>query len=89
MRDGGADPYWFGAIRTLTTKACRRDLTFNLDERVLQSLDLKNTGEVARLAVPRLADWCAIDTLEQGYAFRRLAGDTAGKVELAMELERL
>ena len=45
---------------------------------------------LAQLAVPRLADWCAVDMIEADGTFRRLAVahiDPA-KVELAWELER-
>jgi signal transduction histidine kinase/ActR/RegA family two-component response regulator len=38
------------------------------------SLDYRTTlASVARLCVPRLADWCAVDVLETGGALRRLA----------------
>ncbi|HZG69111.1 MAG TPA: PAS domain S-box protein, partial [Herpetosiphonaceae bacterium] len=46
--------------------------------------------QLAQLAVPRLADWCAVDMIEADGTFRRLAVahiDLA-KVELAWELER-
>jgi PAS domain S-box-containing protein len=54
------------------------------------SLDYETTlGTVARLAVPRLADWCVID-LEEGGVVRRVAVVCAdeSKQPLAAELER-
>jgi PAS domain S-box-containing protein len=56
------------------------------------SLDFDETlSSVAKLAVPRIADWVGIDMLEPDGAFRRVAVahvDPA-KVELANELRRL
>jgi len=52
--------------------------------------DVTVLQQLAQLAVPRLADWCAVDMIEADGAFRRLAVahvDPA-KVELAWELER-
>jgi PAS domain S-box-containing protein len=52
--------------------------------------DVTVLHQLAQLAVPRLADWCAVDMIEADGAFRRLAVahvDPA-KVELAWELER-
>ena len=47
------------------------------------SLDYGRTlGEVARLAVPSLADWCAVDILDSGGVLRRLA---AAHVEPTLE----
>ncbi|MDQ4130672.1 MAG: SpoIIE family protein phosphatase [Actinomycetota bacterium] len=54
------------------------------------SLDFKTTLEsVARLAVPAVADWCAVDVLERGTIrnFATMHVDPA-KVELAAELRR-
>lgn len=55
------------------------------------SLDYRATlAGVARLAVPQLADWCAVDVLEEDGSTHRLAvehGDPA-KVEWAHELQR-
>jgi signal transduction histidine kinase len=52
--------------------------------------DITVLHQLAQLAVPRLADWCAVDMIEADDSFRRLAVahvDPA-KVELAWELER-
>jgi PAS domain S-box-containing protein len=55
------------------------------------SLDYRETlSSVARLAVPTLADWCAVDVLEEGGRLERLAVEHPDpeKVQLAYELER-
>jgi PAS domain S-box-containing protein len=55
------------------------------------SLDYQTTvAGVARMAVPGLADWCAVDLLDEGGQIRRLAVAHAdpSKVEWAAELER-
>ena len=55
------------------------------------SLDFPETlASVARLAVPTLADWCAVDIVEEGGVPRRLAVEHSDpkKVRLAYELER-
>jgi PAS domain S-box-containing protein len=55
------------------------------------SLDYQTTlSAVARLAVPQIADWCAVDMLGPDGSLQRLAVVHAdpNKVELARELER-
>src|SRR5829696_7420448 len=55
------------------------------------SLDYRETlSSVARLAVPTLADWCAVDILEEDGHLERLAVEHTDpeKVSLAYELER-
>src|SRR5215203_2756879 len=55
------------------------------------SLDYRETlSSVARLAVPALADWCAVDVLEEDGHLERLAVEHTDpeKVSLAYELER-
>src|SRR5207244_9481665 len=55
------------------------------------SLDYQTTlSAVARLAVPQIADWCAVDVLGADGSLQRLAVVHAdlGKVELPRELER-
>jgi PAS domain S-box-containing protein len=55
------------------------------------SLDYRETlSSVARLAVPTLADWCAVDILEVAGSLERLAVEHPDpeKVQLAYELER-
>jgi PAS domain S-box-containing protein len=54
------------------------------------SLDYRETlASVARLAVPALADWCAVDILEEDGSVQRLAVEHPDprKVSLAYELE--
>jgi PAS domain S-box-containing protein len=53
------------------------------------SLDYRTTlASVARLAVPRLADWCAVDIVEEDGSLERLAveHEDPQKVQLAHEL---
>jgi PAS domain S-box-containing protein len=47
-------------------------------------------ASVARLMVPHLADWCAVDILDEDRAIKRLAvaHQDASKIELAQELEQ-
>ena len=55
------------------------------------SLDYRETlAAVARLAVPILADWCAVDILEEDGHLNRLAVEHPDpeKVRLAYEIER-
>ncbi len=55
------------------------------------SLDYRETlASVARLAVPTLADWCAVDVLEDDGSIERLAVEhpDPDKVPLAYELEK-
>ncbi|AKF03651.1 GAF domain-containing protein [Sandaracinus amylolyticus] len=55
------------------------------------SIDVDATlSHVVRLAVPRFADWCAVDLLEEDGTIRRLAVAhvDAAKLELAHELHR-
>ena len=54
------------------------------------SLDYRTTlASVARLAVPRLADWCAVDIVEEDGTLERLAveHEDLQKVQLAHELQ--
>jgi PAS domain S-box-containing protein len=54
------------------------------------SLDYDTTlGAISRLAVPRLADWCAVDLVEEDGSVRRLevAHVDSAKVKLAYELQ--
>jgi PAS domain S-box-containing protein len=55
------------------------------------SLDFQTTLQsVARLAVPTIADWCAVDMLDESGTLHRLAVAHAdpAKVELAYEIQR-
>ncbi|MCC6861725.1 MAG: PAS domain S-box protein [Bryobacterales bacterium] len=56
---------------------------------LVSSLDYQTTlASVARLAVPRIADWCAVDLLEEDGSLRRLAVAHAdqAKSDVAWEL---
>jgi PAS domain S-box-containing protein len=56
-----------------------------------QALDYEHTlQEVARLAVPTLADWCVVDIVDDDGQIRRLAAahSDPAKVQLAEELSR-
>jgi PAS domain S-box-containing protein len=93
---------WEGE-RFVHTRCLTRDITQRVQaqeaqqflmeagELLASSLDYGVTLErLARLTVPRLADWCAVDVLDAAGAIRRVAVvhvDPA-KVELAYELER-
>ncbi|MCG3111082.1 MAG: ATP-binding protein [Candidatus Manganitrophus sp. SB1] len=74
-------------------EAARNYLSFLVDANSLlaSSLDYRTTlSRVAQLAVPKLADWCVVDILEEDQSIERLATahiDPA-KVKLAYEVER-
>lgn len=83
-----------GVISDITQrKRAEESLRFLAEASALlsASLDYQTTLEnLAKLAVPRLADWCAIDVVEQDLSYRRL---TAAHVnpeqeELIWELQR-
>jgi PAS domain S-box-containing protein len=60
-------------------------------EVLASSLEYEITlASVARLMVPHLADWCAVDILDEDRSIKRLAvaHQDASKVELASELEQ-
>jgi PAS domain S-box-containing protein len=95
MRDhDGRILKWFGTSTDIDDqKRAEEHLRFIVEASGIlsESLDYESTlSAVARLSVPRLADWCAVDMLEQGQTFRRLAvaHTDPAKIELAMELER-
>ncbi len=60
-------------------------------ERLFSSLDYQTTlAEVARFAVPEIADWCAVDMLDDDGVVRRVAVAHVDpeKVKWAVELEK-
>lgn len=77
----------------IDAEAARNYLSFLVDANSLlaSSLDYRTTlSQVAQLAVPKLADWCVVDILEEDQSIRRLATahvDPA-KMKLAYEVER-
>jgi PAS domain S-box-containing protein len=59
---------------------------------LVSSLDYHTTlASVARLSVPRIADWCAVDVVEEDESVRRLAvaHTDPAKIELAWQISRL
>src|SRR3712207_1524448 len=77
------------AIRDITErKRAEKAQRFLADasDALASSLDYRETlSSVARLAVPTLADWCAVDVLEEDGSVERLAVEhpDPGKVALA------
>jgi PAS domain S-box-containing protein len=86
---------WFGTDVDLTDEwraARARDFLAESGRLLGSSLDYEETlGAIARLAVPELADWCAVDMMGDGGALRRLAvvHRDPEKVELAYRVARL
>jgi len=80
------------ARRAAAEKAARRlAVLAEASETLASSLEYETTlSNVARLAVPRLADWCAVDLVEAGGVLKRLAvaHQDPAKVELVRALEQ-
>ncbi|HEV3045810.1 MAG TPA: SpoIIE family protein phosphatase [Solirubrobacteraceae bacterium] len=92
--DSGAIAYAVNVFENITgVKRVQLAESFMAEaSRVLaSSLDYEHTLQrIARLAVPQLADWCAVDVLEDGERIRRVAvhhGDPR-RIALAERLER-
>jgi PAS domain S-box-containing protein len=70
----------------------RREFLAKAGEALVSSLDYERTlGTIARLAVPSLADWCAVEIVEPGAASSRQAAVAhvdPSKVRLAEEMGR-
>ncbi|MFL5358059.1 ATP-binding protein [Archangium sp.] len=69
-----------------------RALLSRAGEQLARSLDLQETSDqVVRLAVPELADWCALYTSEDGKTLRvtALAHEEPATVALGLETDRL
>jgi PAS domain S-box-containing protein len=95
LQDGdGRVVRWFGTCTDIDDqKRAQQSLEFLAETSVLlaESLEYETTLEqVARLAVPRLADWCVVDTLEADGTLRRLAlaHTEPAREEVAWELWR-
>jgi PAS domain S-box-containing protein len=78
-------------LQSEAAEVARRQAAFiaHVAETLSRSLDYEETlTAVARLAVPEIADWCAIDIVEESGELRRLAVTHADpqKVEYAREL---
>jgi PAS domain S-box-containing protein len=93
MEPGGRVREWVGAVTDITERRQAEEAREFLAEasRVLaSSLDTGTTlRTVARLAVPTLADWCAVDVLTEDGELERLAVEHVDpeKVRLAREVE--
>lgn len=86
---------WFGTCTDIEDQRRTTDSLHFLaeaSELLSSSLDYETTlASVARLAVPAIADWCAVDILDECGALRRLAivhSDPA-KLRVAEELQTL
>jgi PAS domain S-box-containing protein len=95
LRDEDGSPFRMaGAVGDITERKQREDaLRFfaEANAALSSSLDYRTTlTSVARLAVPYLADWCAVDVLEEDGSLERLAvtHQDPRKVALAYELQR-
>jgi PAS domain S-box-containing protein len=95
VRDGsGRIIKWFGTCTDIEEQKRAADsLTFLAEASALlgSSLDYETTlAALTRLAVPRLADWCALEVIDEEGVPRRLgvAHVDPSKVEFAHELRR-
>jgi PAS domain S-box-containing protein len=95
LRDaGGRVGKWFGTGTDVEDQKRTRDaMTFLAEASVVlaSSLDVEETlGSVARLAVPKIADWCYVDVQGPDGVLRRVAvaHADAARVELVAELWR-
>jgi PAS domain S-box-containing protein len=85
---------WFGTSTDIDDRKRAEESQRFLAEAgevLVSSLDYEATlARLARLVVPRLADWCSIDMLTEERQLRRLAVEHSdpAKVRLARELER-
>ncbi|MDQ1612289.1 MAG: hypothetical protein QOG00_2220, partial [Pyrinomonadaceae bacterium] len=96
LRDeGGRVIKWFGTCTDIDDRKHAEEQQRFLAEAsavLVASLDYEATlTSLARLIVPRLADWCTVDMLTDDRAIERLAvtHQDPAKVELAWELNRL
>ncbi|HEU4880679.1 MAG TPA: MHYT domain-containing protein [Longimicrobium sp.] len=90
---GGRVREWVGAVTDVTERRqaeAARDFLAEASRVLSSSLDTEITlRTVARLAVPTLADWCAVDVLTEDGEVQRLAVEHVDpeKVRLALEIE--
>ena len=84
--DGGEITQWFGTATDITEQRFMADATAVLSS----SLDYKQTlAKIAELAVPALADWCAVDLVEANATTRvAVAHSDPAKVRTAHDLAR-
>ncbi len=73
----GGPPFFTAYLRDLSeTKKLEREQNFLLraSAQLASSLDYETTiASIARLAVPEIADWCAVDVLERDRTVKRVA----------------
>jgi PAS domain S-box-containing protein len=77
------------ARATAETSERRMEFLARASAALASSLDYETTlATVARLAVPEMADWCAVDLVEEGGTIRRLSveHEDPAKVQLVKEL---
>jgi PAS domain S-box-containing protein len=90
----GEQPMFTGYLRDITERKRNEEAQRFLAEasaELSSSLDYRITlSRVARLAVPSLADWCAVDVVGEDGSIERLAveHEDPEKVALAYEIER-
>jgi PAS domain S-box-containing protein len=93
MEEDGRLREWMGAMTDVTERRRTeqaRDFLAEAGRVLSSSLDYEQTlRSVARLAVPALADWCAVDVLSEDGELRRLAvqHQDPDKVRLVREIE--
>ncbi|HEX5870549.1 MAG TPA: MHYT domain-containing protein, partial [Longimicrobium sp.] len=93
MDPGGRVREWVGAVTDVTERReaeLAREFLAEASRVLASSLDTSTTlRAVARLAVPTLADWCAVDVLTEDGELERLAVEHVDpeKVRLALEVE--
>jgi signal transduction histidine kinase/PAS domain-containing protein/ActR/RegA family two-component response regulator len=91
--DAGALRFVVGSFRDVTAArrdASRREFVARATEALSSSIDYETTlATVARLAVPQMADWCAVDMLENGEIRRVVSAHVdPSKVRLVDEYQR-
>jgi PAS domain S-box-containing protein len=96
LRDtNGAIVKWFGTATDIDDrKRAEESLRFvaEASEMLASSLDYETTlANVARLAVPRLADWCVVHIIEEDGSLQQLAAAhmDESKLEMLSELNHL
>ncbi|HEX8392430.1 MAG TPA: MHYT domain-containing protein, partial [Longimicrobium sp.] len=93
LEEDGGIREWVGAATDVTERRkseAGRDLLAEASRVLVSSLEFETTlASVARLAVPALADWCAIDMLTLDGGMERLAVEHAdpAKIRLVAEIE--
>jgi GAF domain-containing protein len=84
--------WYFRDVSKVRTEQEEAELLATSGELFGSSLDVEETlGQIAQLVVPRMADWAAVDVLDEAGAFRRVgvAHVDPGGGQLLMELDRL